>query len=240
MKTSFCEPIVSSSQFHCSAKSRISLFSFLVLIAPVSMLAAPLTVTSYSMPNGGTGTYIYQDTTYSNCPGSDCTSTGAALSGGTGKLTDGVLPSVDWDSGVNPTSWVGWSNAETNGANPTVTFNFASSVTVNSASIWFDNTLGYGGVDAPASVSIDGVNYVVTPSNVSGPQSFTVSGLNLTGSSINMQFFQGADQWIMIGEVAFNGSSTSSTPTPEPSTFFMGCGLLVATLAMNYLRSKRA
>lgn len=208
-------------------------------LVPISGLATVLTVTSYSMANGGTGAYVYQDTTYSNCPASDCTTTGALLSGGKGRLTNGVIPTTDWFVGSNSAGWIGWSIGEPNGTNPTVTFNFAGSPTVNSVSIWYDNALGNGGVTEPGSVSIDGTNYAFTPDSVEGPQNFTVSGLDLTGSSASLQFFQGAEEWIMIGQVTFNGTVGGGPPAiPEPTTIFlMGGGLLAASLALRRRRS---
>ena len=211
-----------------------SLLSALLLLGlvPVSALASALTVTSYSMPNGGTGSYIYQDTTYSDCVASDCTTTGAALSGGTGRLTNGVIPTADWNAGANSSGWIGWSSGEINGTNPTITFHFAGSQTVNSVSIWYDNSLGTGGVTEPSSVSIDGTTYTFTPDSTGGPQEFTVSGLNLTGSTATLQFFQGTDVWIMIGQVSFNGTpATSASPEPE-TNLLMGVGLLATALTL--------
>ena len=210
-----------------------------VALTPVSALATALTVTSYTIPNGGTGAYDYQDTTYSNCPASDCTTTGAILSGGKGRLTNGIIPTTDWYIDSNSAGWIGWSIGEPNGTNPTTTFNFAGSPTVNSVSIWYDNSLGSGGVTEPGSVSIDGTSYAFTPDSVEGPQDFTVSGLHLTGSSANLQFFQGAQEWIMIGQVTFNGTNGGGPPAiPEPTTMFlMGGGLLAAALAFKGRRS---
>jgi hypothetical protein len=180
-------------------------------------------VASYSMFNGGTGAFDYRDTSYVPCPANSCDTTGAFLTGGTGKLTDGVLPSVDWSAG-EPEGWVGWENQETNGSNPTVTFFFSGTPTINSITVWFDNTLGGGGVGAPGSISVNGTNYDSIPQSIGGPQAFTINGLNITGTSVDMQFFQ-TDPWIMIGEVTFNG--TSAPPVPEPGTLVLfGSGLI--------------
>ena len=167
------------------------------------------------------------------------TTTGALLSGGKGRLTNGVIPTTDWYIDSNSAGWVGWSIGEPNGTNPTVTFNFAGSPTINSVSIWYDNALGNGGVTEPGSVSIDGTSYAFTPDNVEGPQNFTVSGLDLTGGSASLQFFQGAEEWIMIGQVTFNGTVGGGPSTiPEPTTIFlMGGGLLAASLALRRQRS---
>ena len=117
-----------------------------------------------------------------------------------------------------------------------MTFSFGSTVTINAVSVWFDNTLGGGGVGAPGSISIDGTNYSGIPQNTSGAQAFTVSGLSLTGSSASVQFFQSSDPWIMIGEVSFNGSSGTTT-TPEPSPFAL---TLSGVFGMGLLRRLRS
>ncbi len=237
----FCEPAGFLRQVRHTVLNSRNLIVGLIFIAllPVSGLAAALTVTSYSMPNGGTGAYVYQDTTYSNCPASDCTTTGALLSGGKGRLTNGVIPTTDWNIGSNSAGWIGWDSGETNGFDPAVTFNLAGSSTINSVSIWYDNSLGLGGVTEPSSVIIDGTRYAFTPDSVEGPQNFTVSGLDLTGSSANLQFFQGTEEWIMIGQVTFNGTAGGGpSTTPEPTTIFlMGGGLLAALLAFRGRRS---
>lgn len=204
------------------------ILGFVVFVALNTATASPLTVSTYSMFNGGTGAYNYYDHNYTPCPASDCITTGAPLSGGTGELTDGVTSSTDWNVAGNPEPWVGWDNGQPNGTNPTVTFNFASTVTINSVSVWFDNTLGYGEVGAPGTILVDGVPYTPSQSTY-GAQGFLISGLSITGNSVNVQFDQSAnptDHWIMIGEVSFNGSS-SPPPVPEPSALFLtGSGLL--------------
>jgi hypothetical protein len=188
----------------------------LLAIYPVSALAGTLNVASYSMFNGGTGDFSYTDATYTNCP---C-APGTFLSGGTGELTDGYSPQTGWreSGGIG---WVGWLLDDFSGilpsANPTVTFYFDNPITVDSVTVLFDNAQGDGFVAAPASISVDGTNYEVIPADIPGPQAFTISNLNITGTSVPMQFFQQgpANPWIMIGEVTFDGTATG---TPEPST----------------------
>lgn len=173
-------------------------------------------VASYSMYNGGTGEFNYWDSTYLPCPSNNCTTTGASLSGGTGQLTNGIDSTRDWNLGY-PEQWVGWDENETNGANPLVTFFFNDPVTVHSIDIWFDNTLGLGFVVAPSQILVDGVPYV-PPQNTYGPQGFTISGLNITGNSVNVQFDQGSEEWVFIGQVTFNGTSPA---VPEPGTMLL-------------------
>jgi len=75
--------------------------------------AAQLAVSTYSTPNGDGqahgGSYNYWDGTYT---GSGSTTTdGAALSGGTGALTDGVISTQPWYNVSNVAGtgqYVGW------------------------------------------------------------------------------------------------------------------------------------
>jgi len=180
--------------------------------------AAPLAVSSYSMANGGTGAYNYQDFSYTPCPGGDCIITGAPLSGGVGKLTDGVSPTGNWYAYGDATPWVGWYSGYPGGADPTVTFNFAGSQNIDSVTVWVDNSLGAGGVSLPDSVVIDGVSHSIAPDYGDGaPRGYTFSGLGLSGSSVDIQFNQGATPWIMVGEVSFDGNGA----VPEPATWAM-------------------
>jgi len=200
---------------------------------PLIAVGSVIPVVSYSMNNGGTGSFDYRDTSYLPCPANNCSTTGAALSGGTGKLTDGVQPTVDWSVGP-PEGWVGWSESELNGTNPMVNFILSGTPIINSIVVWFDNTLGGGGVGAPASISVNGTSFTGIPQSVAGPQAFTISGLNITSNNIAVQFFQGSNPWVMIGEVTFN-SAASAVPEPV-SPLLMLIGLTALLLLRGRLR----
>jgi len=189
------------------------------------------------MANGATGTFTYQDFTYSNCVANDCNTTGAALSGGTGKLTDGVSPATDWNQEGQNTLWVGWDSSQ-GLLNPTVTFFFGSTVTINTITVWTSNDLS-GGVAEPGTVVIGGTPFVVTPDGILTPHALTFTGLNITGTSTTVQFDQAAGfHWDMIGEVSF----ASASAVPEPGTLaLLGLALpgLVLLRRSRWLRSRK-
>jgi hypothetical protein len=205
---------------------KISSPAFLSLLAFVLPLGAvPLSVASYTMNNGGSGAYDYRDFTYLPCPANNCKTDNFILSGGTGKLTDGISPATSWNQEGFETLWVGWATFLR--PNPPINFFFADTVTINSVTLWLDNTPGAGGVALPASVSIGSHNFSIPLDNLtSGPRGYTFSGLDITGSSVDVQLFD-SSLWIMLGEVSFDGVSST---VPEPATWALlagGIGLLL-------------
>lgn len=114
--------------------------------------AAPLHVASYDMQNGeeytSFGGWEYFDETYSGS--GDTTTARAALSGGTGDLTDGVIGTATWQPKVfgmtdaekaaiqaDMRPYVGWYVQESKGApyEVAIKFNFDSTVIANSVTI---------------------------------------------------------------------------------------------------------
>jgi hypothetical protein len=191
---------------------------------PAASLASPLTVSSYEMNNGATGSYNYLDFEYLPCTLDSCNITNAPLSGGTGKLTDGFSPNLSWfESGQN-TPWVGWDRLQGQ-VDPVVKFNFGSTVSIDSVTVWVDNTPRVSTVYHPASISVDGINHLIPfDSIVQGPRAYTFSGLNITGSSVDLQFFHqpyANIDWLMVGEVSFYSAAVSE---PE-SLALLGLGL---------------
>lgn len=82
-------------------RSRFYLSAVILLLGSSSAFADLVAVTSYDMKNGnGTaslGTYNYLDGAYKGTsPAINSTTEGAPLTGGTGILTDGIIPTVDY------------------------------------------------------------------------------------------------------------------------------------------------
>lgn len=187
--------------------------------------AAAVIPLSYDMPNGNSGSYNYWDEIYT---GSGCaTCDGAALSGGLGDLTDGVIAANNWyvDEAPNGNGpYVGWST------DPTITFHFAPLTMINSITIWFDDSNGAGGVSAPASFDINSVNYAVTDPAGSAPFSFTASGLGFVGDTFTLKVNR-SNSWVFVSEVAFDGRAAGAVPEPASwSLMIAGFGLIGAAL----------
>jgi hypothetical protein len=191
-----------------------------------SAVAAPVIATSYAMPNGdgqaSGGTFNYWDRNYSGT--GSTTTDGAALTGGLGKLTDGVISTSVWNTVSNVAGtgeYVGWRGSAT--GSPLIDFSFAGSPTIDAIDIYLDNSQ-FGGVFAPVDILIDGVSRAFTApaAGTVGRVSFT--GLNLTGGSHTIQFVPvgGANtsNWVFVSEIVFDGGVRV---VPEP-----GAGLLAA------------
>ncbi len=194
--------------------------------------AAQLTVASYDMRNGDGqahgGSYNYWDGTYSGSgnPSLDGLS-GSFLSGGTGALTDGVIATNDWSlvSNMSGTGqYVGWAFT-----NPTITVHFASAVTINEVRLFVDNS-HFGGVTAPTSVDVAGVNHANPAWEfASPPQTIDITGLNITGNSVTLTLNHPIE-WVMMSEMQFFGS-----PVPEAGA----ASMMLAGLAALGLAARR-
>jgi hypothetical protein len=234
-----------------SVRSKIGFALVALLLGSQAALAdVIIPVTTYSTANGDgidqLGTFNYLDHTYSGTsPAINSTTPNAPLTGGTGLLTNGVIPTVNWASA--PTEYVGWKYQD-----PVLTFNLTAGQTVNSLNVYVAlSTIGL--VGAPSlKLSIDGgqtfIGTVATPTVVPGTDGNTgilsllfPSGLSSSdtftlmldrgpiqadGNAYHAQF-PGDDQftqlaflpqlepWVMVSEVQF------LTAVPEPATWIM-------------------
>jgi hypothetical protein len=191
--------------------------------AAMPAAAVEVVPTSYSMLNGDgnahNGTFNYWDLAYDGAGATNVD--GAALSGGSGDLTDGVVASGIWSSvenGAGTGPYVGWTSVGV--IDPLVTFFFAGSPTITSIAIHMDNS-NFGGVYAPTAILLDGTPVTFTPP-ADGTIGFaTISGLALTGGSHTLQFLtqRGPDgqTWVFLSEVDFFA-------VPEPATWAMMIG----------------
>ena len=214
---------------------------FAVVLASASMAgAAPIAVTSYDMPNGNGqasgGSYNYWDLSYSGAGAK--TTDGAALSGGTGDLTDGVVASNFWfnvENGAGTGPYVGWYAPAT--PNPVITFNFGGAPVITGIDIHVDNSW-QGGVYAPASILVDGVAQLFTVPAPGSIGTISLTGLNLTGNSHTIQFGQAFGGWTFVSEISFFGETGA---VPEPASWaMMIAGFGLAGAAMRRRSAKAA
>jgi hypothetical protein len=187
------------------------------------------------MPNGdgqaSGGSFNYWDRNYS---GSGATTIdGAPLSGGLGKLTDGVVSTSLWfnvSNNAGTGEYVGWLAPVT--PNPVLSFAFTTGTLIDSITIQMDNS-NIGGVFAPLAILIDGVSEPFTPPADGTVGSVVVSGLGLSGSSHTVQFIQDPGTWTFISEVSFDG--VPGNGVPEPGSLAVA-GLALALLARGRTR----
>ena len=158
------------------------------------------------MYNGGNS---YQDLEYS--PFSGTMADYVALEGGTGDLTDGIIPANSWTNDHRP--YVGWLFSSTStypskdSDAVSIEFFFNHEVTIDSLKISVDD--GGGGVSPPAEVVIEMVTYTF-PTNPSGPGGgpFTaeiqldppVTVAVATGLDVKLIQYGG---WMFVSEVQF-------------------------------------
>lgn len=203
-----------------------------------SAFAVSVSPTDYTMRNGSTGLFTYFDDTYNGS--GNTTSPGAILSGGLGDLTDGVIATEDWyaaeQAGSGP--YVGWPQSGRVGrvSDPTITFNFAETLAFNSVTVFFADSDGYGSVDGPSAVAVNGQYFEVADPVTDGVPSSVI--LDITGQvtdQLTVQLFHNNSwKWMFVSEIQFDAGALSAVPAPA------GGGLLVAALAaLAAFRSRR-
>ena len=200
--------------------------SALALCAGASQ-AAQLTVSSYDMSNGDgqahNGSYNYWDAGYTGS--GDTTKdglSGSMLSGGVGKLTDGVISTQRWDfvsNGAGTGEYVGWQNPN----EPTITFHFASGVALDEIKLYVDGSQ-YGGVYAPESVTVNGTTFANPAwTTSSSTEVIDLTGLGITGNSVTVSLNSGVGDgsWTFMSEAQFFGAAT---PVPETGNLALMLG----------------
>jgi hypothetical protein len=195
-----------------------------------AMAGESLLPTTYSTINGtGTsvdGIFNYWDGGYTGS--GNRTMDGAFLSGGLGKLTDGIISTQRFDmvSNLQGTGeYVGWRGGVQ--VNPLITFNFPGSPVIDTIDIYLDNT-GFGGVFAPASILIDGVNRPFTAPTLGTVGRIGFAGLGLVGPEHTVQLIQGGSSWVMVSEIVFNAA------IPEPNAMLLSVVALAGVIRFRH------
>jgi hypothetical protein len=202
------------------AFSKTTIAGVLAALALASPAAATqIFATSYDTPNGDgqahSGSFNYWDLNYSGAGTTNVD--GAALTGGVGDLTDGVIASDFWFNTENAAGtgpYVGW-RGDVGVHNPTVTFHFAGLPTISSITVYLDNSQT-GGVGTPDQILLDGVSHAFAGPAGGTIGSVTFDGLNLAGATHTIQFIQNTTfVWTFISEVTFDGAAG----IPEPASW---------------------
>lgn len=173
------------------------------------------------MVNGSTGSYNYRDFTYLPDSSNVANVSGSWLSGGQGKLTDGVIPANNWNAYGDLTPYVGWQSGY-----PTITFHFNGTVAIDSVSVTVDNSRGAGGVWLPSQIDVS-MGGTTTAFGISqdsinpAPRTYTFTNLGLSGSSLDLKLYR-YGPWVMLSEVQFDGPTAPIAPT----ILLLGSGLL--------------
>lgn len=179
---------------------------------------------SYDMLNGDTGSFPHWDRNYTGS--GNTTQNRAPLTGGLGDLTDGVIPTQNWNQVENSSGngpYVGWQGASSS-FHPSVTFHFQPGAVIHRVIVHADDADGSGGVSLPNAVVIAGISYDVDQ-NMPGREPKAL-GFDLqspvAASVLEVQFMR-SNQWVMISEVQFEGM------VPEPASL---AALAVGALAL--------
>jgi hypothetical protein len=247
----------------------IALFG--VFLGSTAASAGPVAVSSYEMNNGnGTfslGTYNYLDGAYvGTSPAANSITEQAPLTGGTGVLTNGVVPATDYTQG--PQQYVGWKYTD-----PVLNFFLKPGSQVSQITLYFANPLqvvnslqgGLVGVPGQVNLTIGGVAQSVVPifsafSSVVEKVTFTFDTPISYDADTDFQFqlIRGgllADSLyyhsLFPGDTAFNANSYDikkqawimlsevdfTAAVPEPSTWIM---MILGFAALGFAAYRRS
>ncbi len=215
--------------------------AFAALPVGAAASAAVLTPISYSMTNGGSGSFVYRDSIYTGTSATGNPNVDySALSGGLGKLTDGVVGGNNilvpdpTSTGGETREWVGW--RITGVAQVQIVFDFGQVVSFDSLSLHAANFSPFGDVTLPGLSLWDVSDNALTWSNIgsvvpdaaaqANPNSQWVTlspvGVNASGRYARLTMSYGPQPWIFASEVRFTG-----VPTPGPTALLALAGLAV-------------
>lgn len=203
-------------------------------------LADPLHAVSYDMINGDNssiGTSLRDDS---------YTGSGnklipyAALSGGLGDLSDGIVAPSNWN--ITPGPFVGWRDFYL--PSPTITFHFAEAVNLDQVNIHINK--GYSPSSVDLSMGGTTRNFAVSM-GISGAANdwVTFSGVALSGDTLLLrlndrpaEYISGvflARDWILISEVSFDGTA-AAVPEPASYALLLAGGMVVGAAARRQRR----
>lgn len=188
---------------------------------PIS--AATVSPDSYSMQNGGSGSYNYWDDSYTGS--GSLTTNYSALSGGTGDLTDGIIAPATWNiteapAGAGP--YVGWLNR-----NPLISFFFDQVYVFNTLTIHYDNS-GLGGVARPSSIQVAGMSFTLPAEATGGTGSFTANLGGVSADRLDLLVVR-TSNWVFLSEVSFDVEELAPVPLPASGLALLaGLGGLAA------------
>jgi hypothetical protein len=196
--------------------------------------AVQLFATGYDTPNGDgvahSGSFNYWDLNYTGAGATNVD--GAALTGGLGDLTDGVVAGDVWFNTENAAGsgpYVGW-RGDFGVSNPLINFSFGGNPLIDTITIHLDNSRT-GGVGTPTQILVDGIAQAFAGPANGTIGTVTLGGLNLTGGSHTIQFVQDPTfVWTFVSEISFFGERAV---VPEPGTWALmiaGFGLAGAAL----------
>lgn len=147
------------------------------------------------------------------------------------QLTDGIFGVDNWMADLgngNAYEWVGWVRVE-----PTMTFSFASSVTLQKVSIGL-NRAQSAGIYLPSTVTIGGSAFALSGSElVDGTRGDLEFAGSWTGNNLQISLTDGnSGVWIFVDEIRFE-------VIPEPRTIALAVGLGLTGFAFHW-RARRA
>jgi len=207
-----------------AASVRLCLGFLAVACMATSAAAAPIVAMSYDTRNGdgeaSSGSFNYWDKEYTGA--GSTTTDGALLTGGLGNLTDGVIAIDNWlnvevDAGTGP--YVGWRQAR---GPVSVTFHFAGAQTFDNLTLYLDDSDGAGGVDLPASATVNGLPFAIGAMAGAQPKAINLALGGLVDDTLVVSLAY-MNEWTFLSEVTFDGQAAA---VPEPAlTALVALGL---------------